>query len=94
MACQLVERLQAKGVRRRQGPQGDGFVSRQGDGHPLGIIPHRNRRHHHVGSRVDHRNIVVDFIRDAIEGARTRRRLTRRAKRIQLGGCENVRLRS
>ena len=26
-----------------------------------------------VGSRVDHRNIVVDFIRDALEGARTRR---------------------
>ena len=71
-----------------------GFFPVRGDGHPSGVIPHRNRRHHHVGSRVDHRNIVVDFIRDALEGARTRRCLTRRAKRIRLGGCENVRLRS
>jgi hypothetical protein len=75
MACQLVERLQAKGVRRRQRPQGDRFPVRS-DGHPSGVIPTGNRRHHHVGSRVDHRNIVVDFIRDALEGARTRRRLT------------------
>jgi len=40
---------------------------------PRGSISRRNRRHHNVGSRVDHRNIVVDFIRDALEGARTRR---------------------
>jgi hypothetical protein len=73
-ACQFVEPLQAKGVRRRQGPQGDRFLSRlRGDGHPSGVVPHRNRRHHHIGSRVDHRNIVVDFICDALEGARTRR---------------------
>ena len=36
-----------------------GFFSVRGDGHPSGVIPHRNRRHHHVGSCVDHRNIVV-----------------------------------
>src|SRR5208337_4274759 len=39
MARQLVERLQAKGVRRRQGPQGDRFVSRQGGRPPLGGHP-------------------------------------------------------
>jgi len=38
-----------------------------------GYFPHRNRRHHHGGSRVDHRNIVVDFICDALEAACTRR---------------------
>ncbi len=71
-----------------------GLFPVSGDGHPSGVVPHRNRRHHYVGSRVDHRNIVVGFIRDVLEGARTRRRLTRRAKRIWLGGCEYVRLRS
>jgi len=54
--CTSTSSLQAKGVRRRQGPRGDRFLSRQD---LSGVIPHRNRRHHHVGSRVDHRNIVV-----------------------------------
>jgi hypothetical protein len=50
-----------------------GFFPVRGDGHPSGVVPHRNRRHHHIGGRVDHRNNVVDFVRDALEGARTRR---------------------
>ena len=50
-----------------------GLFPVRGDGHPSGITPHRNRRHHHVGGRVDHRDSVVDFICDALEGACTRR---------------------
>ena len=64
-----------------------GFFPVRGDGHPGHL--HRNRRHHHVGGRVDHRNIVVDFIRDALEGARTRRACSLVGSSLPPEGSEN-----
>ena len=41
-----------------------GAIPVRSDGDPNWAIPHRDRGHHRVAGRVDHRNIVGDIIRD------------------------------